>query len=90
LGLDFSKIKISPGRYRSGERRGSVGLALGVRGRLGGGRGGPQGGRAARNSPPKSLEAAAPDIEYRNGRFAIGGTDRSIGLAELAAGSRRS
>jgi carbon-monoxide dehydrogenase large subunit len=31
------------------------------------------------------LEAAAPDIEYRDGRFAIGGTDRSIGLAELAA-----
>jgi carbon-monoxide dehydrogenase large subunit len=32
----------------------------------------------------EALEAAAPDIEYRNGRFAIGGTDRSIGLAELA------
>jgi carbon-monoxide dehydrogenase large subunit len=30
------------------------------------------------------LEAAARDIDYRNGRFAIGGTDRSIGLAELA------
>ena len=30
------------------------------------------------------LEAAVPDIEYRDGRFAIGGTDRSIGLAELA------
>ena len=30
------------------------------------------------------LEAAARDIEYCDGRFAIGGTDRSIGLAELA------
>ena len=33
----------------------------------------------------EALEAAAPDIEYRDGRFSIGGTDRSIGLAELAA-----
>ena len=31
-----------------------------------------------------ALEAAANDIEYRSGRFAISGTDRSIGLAELA------
>ena len=32
----------------------------------------------------EALEASPPDIEYREGRFAIGGTDRSIGLAELA------
>jgi carbon-monoxide dehydrogenase large subunit len=32
----------------------------------------------------EALEAAAADIEYRNGRFSIAGTDRSIGLAELA------
>ncbi|HXC38572.1 MAG TPA: xanthine dehydrogenase family protein molybdopterin-binding subunit [Burkholderiales bacterium] len=32
----------------------------------------------------KELEAAADDVEYRNGRFAIAGTDRSIGLFELA------
>ena len=31
------------------------------------------------------LEAAASDIEYRAGRFVIAGTDRSIGLLELAA-----
>ena len=31
------------------------------------------------------LEAAAADIEYVQGRFAIAGTDRSIGLLELAA-----
>ncbi|HVP09137.1 MAG TPA: xanthine dehydrogenase family protein molybdopterin-binding subunit [Burkholderiales bacterium] len=30
------------------------------------------------------LEAAARDIEFRAGRFAIAGTDRSVGLAELA------
>ena len=32
----------------------------------------------------RELEAAAGDIEYRDGVFTIGGTDRSIGLFELA------
>jgi carbon-monoxide dehydrogenase large subunit len=31
------------------------------------------------------LEAAAADIEFRGGRFIIAGTDRSIGIVELAA-----
>ncbi|MBV9827498.1 MAG: molybdopterin-dependent oxidoreductase, partial [Alphaproteobacteria bacterium] len=31
------------------------------------------------------LEAAAADLEFRSGRFVIGGTDRSVGLMELAA-----
>jgi aerobic carbon-monoxide dehydrogenase large subunit len=31
------------------------------------------------------LEAAAADIEFRDGRFVIAGTDRSIGIMELAA-----
>src|SRR5438105_2140238 len=31
------------------------------------------------------LEAAAPDIEFRAGHFVIAGTDRSIGIMELAA-----
>ena len=30
------------------------------------------------------LEAATSDIEFRSGRFAIAGTDRSVGLLELA------
>ncbi len=33
----------------------------------------------------ESLEAAAGDIEYRNGRFQVVGTDLGIGLFELAA-----
>ena len=33
----------------------------------------------------EELEAAAADIEYRDGVFAIGGTDRRIGLFDLAA-----
>ena len=30
------------------------------------------------------LEAAAADIEFRDGRFVIAGTDRAIGIMELA------
>ena len=30
------------------------------------------------------LEASAGDIEFANGRFTIAGTDRSIGIMELA------
>jgi carbon-monoxide dehydrogenase large subunit len=33
----------------------------------------------------EALEAAPADIEYRDGRFRIAGTDRAIALAELAA-----
>src|SRR5438105_6068866 len=33
----------------------------------------------------EALEAAQADIEYRDGRFRIGGTDRAIALGELAA-----
>ena len=36
------------------------------------------------------LEASASDIEYKAGRFVIAGTDRSIGLLELAARLRGS
>jgi carbon-monoxide dehydrogenase large subunit len=32
-----------------------------------------------------ALEAAPQDIEYRAGKFVVAGTDRAIGLAELAA-----
>lgn len=36
----------------------------------------------------EALEAAPADIEFRDGRFAIAGTDRSISLAEAAARER--
>ena len=38
----------------------------------------------------ESLEASAGDIEYREGRFTVAGTDHAVGLFELAASSRRS
>jgi carbon-monoxide dehydrogenase large subunit len=40
---------------------------------------------AGRQIAAHVLEAAAADIEFRAGRFVIGGTDRSVGLMELAA-----
>src|SRR5206468_3659210 len=37
----------------------------------------------------EALEAAAADIEYRDGRFRIAGTDRTIALGELAGRQER-
>jgi carbon-monoxide dehydrogenase large subunit len=39
----------------------------------------------ARDLAAEALEAAPTDVEYREGRFRIAGTDRDIGLFELAA-----
>jgi carbon-monoxide dehydrogenase large subunit len=39
----------------------------------------------ARTLAARALEAAASDIEYSAGRFVVGGTDRGIGLFELAS-----
>jgi carbon-monoxide dehydrogenase large subunit len=39
---------------------------------------------AARPLAAQALEASAADLEYGGGRFRIAGTDRGIGLAELA------
>jgi aerobic carbon-monoxide dehydrogenase large subunit len=40
---------------------------------------------AGRQIAAHVLEAASADIEFRSGRFVIAGTDRSVGLMELAA-----
>ncbi len=40
---------------------------------------------AGRQIAAHVLEAAAADIEFRPGRFVIAGTDRSVGIMELAA-----
>ena len=33
----------------------------------------------------EELEAAASDIEFQDGQFVVAGTDRKVGLLELAA-----
>ncbi|HEX9396777.1 MAG TPA: xanthine dehydrogenase family protein molybdopterin-binding subunit [Burkholderiales bacterium] len=85
LGVDVEKIKIVQGDTDLANGVGSVGSRSAF-----------VGGSAVVSSSHKfilkskelaaeALEAATPDIEYRDGRFRIAGTDRSIGLGELAA-----
>ncbi|HXU41134.1 MAG TPA: xanthine dehydrogenase family protein molybdopterin-binding subunit [Burkholderiales bacterium] len=85
LGLDSSKITIVQGDTDRANGVGSVGSRSAF-----------VGGSAVVSSSRKfilkgrelaaeALEAALADIEYRAGRFHIGGTDRSIGLGDLVA-----
>jgi carbon-monoxide dehydrogenase large subunit len=85
LGVPVEKIKIVQGDTDRANGVGSVGSRSAF-----------VGGSAVVSSSRKwilkgrelaaeALEAAPADIEYRDGHFRIGGTDRSIGLGELAA-----
>ena len=85
IGVDFSRIKIVQGDTDRANGVGSVGSRSAF-----------VGGSAVVSSSRKfilkgkelaaeALEAAAPDIEFRDSRFRIAGTDRSIGIGELAA-----
>jgi len=85
LGVSFSRIKIVQGDTDRANGVGSVGSRSAF---VGGSAVVAAGHRVVargKELAAEALEAAAPDIEYRDGRFSIGGTDRSIGLAELAA-----
>jgi carbon-monoxide dehydrogenase large subunit len=84
LGVSFNKIRIIQGDTDRANGVGSVGSRSAF---VGGSAVVAAGHRVVargRELAAEALEAAAPDIEYRDGRFSIGGTDRSIGLAELA------
>jgi aerobic carbon-monoxide dehydrogenase large subunit len=85
LGLDFSKIKIVQGDTDRANGVGSVGSRSAFVGGSAVVAAGHKVVARGKELAAEALEAAAPDIEYRDGRFAIGGTDRAIGLAELAA-----
>jgi len=84
LGLDISKIKIIQGDTDRANGVGSVGSRSAFVGGSAVVAAGHKVVARGKELAAEVLEAAAHDIEYRNGRFAIGGTDRSIGLAELA------
>src|SRR5258706_344047 len=84
LGLDFSKIKIIQGDTDRANGVGSVGSRSAFVGGSAVVAAGHKVVARGKELAAEALEAAAPDIEYRNGRFSIGGTDRAIGLAELA------
>ncbi|MGH6629211.1 MAG: xanthine dehydrogenase family protein molybdopterin-binding subunit, partial [Burkholderiales bacterium] len=84
LGLEIEKIKIVQGDTDRANGVGSVGSRSAFVGGSAVVAAGHKVVARGRELAAEVLEAAARDIEYRDGRFAIGGTDRSIGLAELA------
>ena len=85
LGISFEKIKIVQGDTDRANGVGSVGSRSAFVGGSAVVAAGHKVVARGKELAAEALEAAARDIEYRDGRFAIGGTDRSIGLAELAA-----
>ncbi len=84
LGISFEKIKIIQGDTDRANGVGSVGSRSAFVGGSAVVAAGHKVVTRGKELAAEALEAAAPDIDYRNGRFAISGTDRSIGLAELA------
>ena len=84
LGIEIKKIKIVQGDTDRANGVGSVGSRSAFVGGSAVVAAGHKVVARGKELAAQALEAAAPDIEYRNGRFVIGGTDRSIGLAELA------
>jgi carbon-monoxide dehydrogenase large subunit len=85
LGISFEKIKVVQGDTDRANGVGSVGSRSAFVGGSAVVAAGHKVVARGKELAAEALEAAAPDIEYRRGRFAISGTDRSIGLAELAA-----
>jgi carbon-monoxide dehydrogenase large subunit len=84
LGVGVEKVKIVQGDT---DRANGVG-SVGSRSAFVGGSALVAAGRRmisrGRELAAEALEAASADIEFRDGRFRIAGTDRSISLAELA------
>jgi len=84
LGISFARIRIIQGDTDRANGVGSVGSRSAFVGGSAVVAAGHKVVARGKELAAEVLEAAAPDIEYRDGRFAIAGTDRSIGLAELA------
>jgi carbon-monoxide dehydrogenase large subunit len=85
LGIEVQKIRIVQGDT---DRANGVG-SVGSRSAFVGGSALVAAGRRmiarGRELAAEALEAAPSDIEFRDGRYRIAGTDRSVGLSELAA-----
>ncbi len=84
LGLPAEKIKIVQGDTDRATGVGSVGSRSAFVGGSAVVAAGHKVVARGKDLAAEALEAAAADIEFRDGRFSIAGTDRSIGLAELA------
>jgi len=85
LGIPAAKIKIVQGDTDRANGVGSVGSRSAFVGGSAVVAAGHKVVARGRELAAEALEAAARDLEFRDGRFAISGTDRSIGLGELAA-----
>lgn len=84
FGVPLEKVRIVQGDTDRGTGFGSAGLTLGLHRRLGG-QGGFETVEKAQALAADPLETAPQDVEYREGVFRVVGTDRQIGLFELAA-----
>jgi carbon-monoxide dehydrogenase large subunit len=85
LEIPFSRINVVQGDTDAVNGVGSVGSRSAF---VGGSAAAAAGRRViarGRELAAEALEAAPADIEYRNGRFAVAGTDLSLSLAEAAA-----
>lgn len=84
LGIGFEKIRIVQGDTDRANGVGSVGSRSAFVGGSAVVAAGHKVVARGKELAADALEASAADIEYRDGRFSIAGTDRTIGLAELA------
>src|SRR5688572_32275836 len=85
LGVPAEKIRIVQGDTDRANGVGSVGSRSAFVGGSAVAAAGRKMIQESRNLAAEALEAAAADIEFRDGRLGIAGTDRSISLGELAA-----
>jgi aerobic carbon-monoxide dehydrogenase large subunit len=85
LGVPVGKVKIVQGDTDRANGVGSVGSRSAFLGGSAVVAAGHKVVAEGKNLAAEALEAAAADIEYRDGRFRISGTDRTLGLDEIAA-----
>ena len=85
LGIDAGRVRIVQGDTDRANGVGSVGSRSAFVGGSAVAAGGHKIILQARELAAEALEAAAADIEFRDGRLRIAGTDRAIEMAELAA-----
>jgi carbon-monoxide dehydrogenase large subunit len=85
FGVDSGKVRIVQGDTDRANGVGSVGSRSAFVGGSAVVAAGRKMIRQCQESAAEALEAALADLELRDGRFHIAGTDRSLGLGELAA-----
>ncbi|QEA14117.1 xanthine dehydrogenase family protein molybdopterin-binding subunit [Comamonas flocculans] len=85
FGVPLSRVRVVLGDTDRGNGYGSAGSRSLFTGGSAMATGAQETLRRARRLAASELEVAEPDIRYAQGRFTVAGTDRSIGLFDLAA-----